>query len=65
MEDKKQKVFTLLVISDASSKVRKIRISHNVFRSIFVVAVIVAASLVILFSNLVLTRIDWMKRLQR
>jgi len=56
MEDKKQKVFTLLVISDASSKVRKIRISHNVFRAIFVVAVIVAASLVILFSNLVLTR---------
>jgi septal ring factor EnvC (AmiA/AmiB activator) len=56
MEDKKQKVFTLLVISDAGSKIRKIRVSHNVFRSIFVVAVIVVASLVILFSNLVLTR---------
>jgi murein DD-endopeptidase MepM/ murein hydrolase activator NlpD len=56
MEDKQPKVFTLLVISDASSKIRKIRISHNVFRSIFVVTVIVIASIVILFSNLVLTR---------
>jgi len=56
MEEKKQKTFTLLVISDASSKVRKLKISHNVLRSIFVIAIIIIASGVILFSNLVLTR---------
>lgn len=54
MEDKKQKAYTLLVISDASSKVRKLIISHNILRSIFVVIIIVIASGVILFSNLVL-----------
>jgi len=56
MEEKKQKTFTLLVISDASSRVKKLKISHNVLRSIFVIAIIVIASGVILFSNLVLTR---------
>ncbi|TET50412.1 MAG: hypothetical protein E3J58_03570 [Actinomycetota bacterium] len=56
MEEKKQKTFTLLVISDASSKVRKLKISHNVLRSIFVIMIIIIASGVILFSNLVLTR---------
>ena len=56
MEEKKQKTFTLLVISDASSRVRKLKISHNVLRSIFVIAIIIIASGVILFSNLVLTR---------
>ena len=56
MEEKKQKTFTLLVLSDASSRVRKLKISHNVLRSIFVIAIIVIASGVILFSNLVLTR---------
>jgi murein DD-endopeptidase MepM/ murein hydrolase activator NlpD len=56
MEENKQKTFTLLVISDASSRVRKLKISHNVLRSIFVIAIIVIASGVILFSNLVLTR---------
>jgi len=56
MEDKKQKVYTLLVLSDAHSRIRKFRISHNVLRSIFVVIIIVIASGVILFSNLVLTR---------
>jgi len=56
MEEKKQKTFTLLVISDASSRVRKLKISHNVLRSIFVITIIIIASGVILFSNLVLTR---------
>ena len=56
MEEKKQKTFTLLVISDASSRVRKLKISHNVLRSIFVIMIIVIASGVILFSNLVLTK---------
>ena len=56
MEEKKQKTFTLLVISDASSRVRKLKISHNVLRSIFVIIIIIIASGVILFSNLVLTR---------
>ena len=56
MEDKKQEVYTLLVISDANSRVRKLRISHNVLRSVFVGIIIVIASGVILFSNLVLTR---------
>jgi murein DD-endopeptidase MepM/ murein hydrolase activator NlpD len=56
MEEKKQKTFTLLVISDASSRVRKLKISHNVLRSIFVIMIIIIASGVILFSNLVLTR---------
>ena len=56
MEEKKQKTFTLLVISDASSRVRKLKISHNVLRSVFVIMIIIIASGVILFSNLVLTR---------
>lgn len=56
MEDKKQKVYTLLLLSGAHSKIRKFRISHNVLRSIFVIMIIIAASGVILFSNLVLTR---------
>lgn len=56
MEDKKQKVYTLLLLSDASSKVRKIRVSNNVLRSLFVVIVIFVSSGVMLFSNLVLTR---------
>jgi len=56
MEDNKQKVYTLLVFSDAGSKIRKLKISHNVLRSVFVAIIIVAASGVILFSNLVLTR---------
>jgi murein DD-endopeptidase MepM/ murein hydrolase activator NlpD len=56
MEDNKQKVFTLLVISDASSRIRKLKISHNVLRSVFVAIIIIIASGVILFSNLVLTR---------
>ncbi len=56
MEDNKQKVYTLLVVSDASSRIRKLKISHNVLRSIFVAIIIIVASGVILFSNLVLTR---------
>ncbi|MCD4670320.1 MAG: peptidoglycan DD-metalloendopeptidase family protein [Actinomycetia bacterium] len=56
MEDNKQKIYTLLVFSDASSRIRKLKISHNVLRSIFVAIIIVAASGVILFSNLVLAR---------
>ena len=56
MEDNKQKVYTLLVLSDASSRIRKLKISHNVLRSIFVAIIIIIASGVILFSNLVLTR---------
>jgi len=56
MEENKQKVYTLLVLSDASSKIRKLVISHNILRSIFVGIIIIAASGVILFSNLVLMR---------
>ncbi len=56
MEDNKQKVYTLLVLSDASSRIRKLKISHNVLRSIFVAIIIIIASGVILFSNLVLIR---------
>lgn len=56
MEDNKQKAYTLLVISGASSKVRKLIVSHNILRSIFVGIIIIAASGVILFSNLVLMR---------
>lgn len=56
MEDNKQKVYTLLVVSDASSRIRKLKISHNVLRSVFVAIIIIIASGVILFSNLVLTR---------
>lgn len=56
MEDNKQKVYTLLVVSDASSRIKKLKISHNVLRSVFVAIIIIIASGVILFSNLVLTR---------
>jgi len=56
MEDKKQKTYTLILLSDAHSKIKKLKISHNVLRSIFVAMVIIAAIGGILFSNLILTR---------
>jgi len=56
MEDKKLKSFTLLILSDARSKIRKVRITHNLLRLLFVVFIIIIASAVILVSDLFLTR---------
>ena len=56
MEDKKLKSFTLLILSDAKSKIRRVRITHNLLRLLFVVFIIIIASAVILVSDLFLTR---------
>jgi len=56
MEDKENKSFTLLILSDAKSRIRKIKITHNLLRLLFIVLVIVMASAVILVSNLFLVR---------
>ncbi|MDD5622552.1 MAG: peptidoglycan DD-metalloendopeptidase family protein [Actinomycetota bacterium] len=56
MEEKKLKSFTLLILSDARSKIRKVRITHNLLRLLFVVFIIILASAVILISDLFLTR---------
>ncbi len=56
MEDKKHKSFTLLILSDAKSRVRKVKITHNLLRLLFIVFVIIIASAVILVSDLFLTR---------
>ncbi len=52
----KDKYFTVLVISDAESKVKKIKIPHNILRSIFVIVGIMLAAVVILVSNAYITR---------
>lgn len=56
MENRKQKYFTLLLISDEKTRVRKYRIPYNFLRSIFVILAIVIAAVVILTTNLFLTR---------
>lgn len=56
MEDRKNKYFTLLLIADEKSRIRKYRITYNFLRSLFVVAAIVIAAVVILTTNLFLTR---------
>jgi len=56
MEEKKNKSFTLLFFSDAKSRVRKVKISHNTLRSLFVVFIIILAFAVILVSDLFVTR---------
>ncbi len=56
MENRKNKYFTLLLISDEKTSIRKYKITYNFLRSIFVVATIVIASVVILTTNLFLTR---------
>ncbi|MBA7568879.1 hypothetical protein ES708_10615 [subsurface metagenome] len=56
MEEKKTKSFTLLVLSDAKSRIRKVKVTHNVLRLLFIVFIIILASAVILVSDLFLTR---------
>ncbi len=56
MEDKKLKSFTLLILSDAKSKIRRVKITHNLLRLLFVAFIIILASAVILISDLFLTR---------
>jgi murein DD-endopeptidase MepM/ murein hydrolase activator NlpD len=55
MEEKKNKSFTLLFFSDARSRVRKLRISYNTLRLLFVVLIIFLAAAVILVSDLFVT----------
>jgi murein DD-endopeptidase MepM/ murein hydrolase activator NlpD len=52
MENKKNKSFTLLILSDAKSGIRKVKISHNLLRSLFIVGIIIVASIAILISDL-------------
>ncbi len=56
MEDKQDKSFTILLISDAKSKIKKFKISFNLLRGLFVFAVIIVAAVAILVSNLFVTR---------
>ncbi len=56
MEEKKNKSFTLLFFSDAKSRVRKVKVSHNALRLLFVVLIIFLAAAVILVSDLFATR---------
>ncbi|MDP3011146.1 MAG: peptidoglycan DD-metalloendopeptidase family protein [Candidatus Hydromicrobium sp.] len=56
MEEKKTKSFTLLILSDANSRIRKVKVTHNVLRLLFIVFIIILASAVILVSDLFLTR---------
>jgi murein DD-endopeptidase MepM/ murein hydrolase activator NlpD len=56
MSDKENKSFTLILLPDAKSKVRKINVSYNFLRFIYVFFIIIFASGVILTSNLVLTK---------
>ncbi len=55
MEEKKNKFFTLLFFSDAKSKIRKVKISHNALRLLFIVFIIFLAAAVILVSDLFAT----------
>jgi murein DD-endopeptidase MepM/ murein hydrolase activator NlpD len=52
----KDKYFTVLVLSNAESKVKKIKIPHNLLRFIFVIVGIMLAAAVILVSNVYITR---------
>ncbi len=56
MENKKNKSFTLLILSDAKSGIRKIKITHNLLRLLFIITIIIVASAVILVSNLFIIR---------
>ncbi len=56
MEGKKNKSFTLLILSDAKSRIRRVKISHNLLRLLFVVIIVILASAIILVSDLFLTR---------
>jgi len=56
MEDKQGKSFTVLLISDAKSKIRKFKISFNLLRGLFIFGVILVTAAVILVSNLYITR---------
>src|SRR4030042_4234777 len=56
MENKKNKSFTLLILSDAKSGIRKVKITHNLLRLLFIVAIIIVASAVILVSDLFIIR---------
>ncbi len=56
MEDKKHKSFTLLILSDARSKIRKIKITHNLLRLLFIALIIITASAVILVSDVFIVR---------
>jgi murein DD-endopeptidase MepM/ murein hydrolase activator NlpD len=53
--DKKDKHFTIIILSDAKSKVKKFSISFNLFRFIFVFLVIIFASATLLVFNLIIT----------
>ncbi len=55
MEDKKSKSFTILLISDAKSKIKKFKISFNFLRTLYVLGIVMLAAIIILVSNLFIT----------
>ena len=54
--NKKDKFFTIVILSNADSKIRKIKIPHNLLRYAFIFTAILVAVAVILVSNLYLVK---------
>ena len=54
--NKKDKFFTIVILSNADSKIRKIKIPHNMLRYVFIVTAILVAVAVTLVSNLYLVK---------
>ena len=52
--NKKDKFFTILILSNADSKIRKIKIPHNLLRYVFIFMAILVAVSVTLGANLYL-----------
>jgi len=54
--NKKDKFFTVLILSNADSKIRKIKIPHNLLRYVFIFTAVLLAIVVTLVSNLYLVK---------
>jgi murein DD-endopeptidase MepM/ murein hydrolase activator NlpD len=63
MDNKKPKSFTLLILSDAKSGIRKISISHNLLRILFIILIVIVTSGVILVSDLFIIRQELNKKI--
>lgn len=62
-EEKQEKSYTLIIYSGPKDKVRKISISQNALRFLYIFLVIVVASVAILVSNLYITRQELNKKI--
>jgi murein DD-endopeptidase MepM/ murein hydrolase activator NlpD len=56
IDNKKNKFFTILILSNADSKISKIKIPHNLLRYAFIFTAVLVAVAVILVSNLYLVK---------